>query len=175
MHVTDEMVEQIAIQVHYLHDGGHSLKWGKQPGKYRASIRRDVRDVIAALEGCGLSIGKRSSALAAEQAQPVAGDLDTRMKAAGMYTIAEMMCATPLTRWMTNPAINTIEAFSEWLDRKVSGYLQMKAGYDLGDKSEDDELFEWVEAHAAVFSTIRDQFRVVRSALVTAPANGGER
>ncbi|ACM39147.1 MULTISPECIES: hypothetical protein [Rhizobium/Agrobacterium group] len=91
--------------------------------------------------------------------------LDDRMKAAGMLTIAEMMGATPLTRFMSNPAINTIQYFSEWLDRKVSSYLLMKAPYDLGDKSEDDELYEWVLAHAGVFSAIREQFRVVLSAM----------
>lgn len=101
---------------------------------------------------------------AAEGATP---GLDERMKAAGMYTIAEMMGVTPLTKWTSNPAINTIDAFSEWLDRKTSEYLRMKAGYDLGDKTEDDELYEWVLAHSGVFSTIRDQFRVVIATLAT--------
>jgi hypothetical protein len=111
-----------------------------------------------------------TAALSAEQTQPVAvDDLDARMKAAGMYTVAEMMGVTPLTKWKSNPAINDLDAFSDWLDRKVSEYLTMKAGYDLGDKSTDDELYEWVEAHAAVFGTIRDQFQVVRSALVDVP------
>ncbi|QHJ81417.1 MAG: hypothetical protein [Bacteriophage sp.] len=104
------------------------------------------------------------SALSA-QVQDVAG-LDERMKAAGMYTIAEMMGITPLTKWTSNPAINTIEHFSEWLDRKTAEYLRMKAAYELGDKSQDDELYEWVLAHSGVFSTIRDQFRVV----IAAPA-----
>ncbi|WP_421416485.1 hypothetical protein [Agrobacterium tumefaciens] len=102
------------------------------------------------------------SALSA-QVQDVAA-LDERMKAAGMYTIAEMMGITPLTKWTSNPAINTIEHFSEWLDRKTAEYLRMKAAYELGDKSQDDELYEWVLAHAGVFSTIRDQLRVVTAA-----------
>ena len=105
---------------------------------------------------------KLSAALSA-QVQDVAA-LDEGMKAAGMYTIAEMMGITPLTKWTSNPAINTIEHFSEWLDRKTAEYLRMKAAYELGDKSQDDELYEWVLAHAGVFSTIRDQLRVVTAA-----------
>jgi Lar family restriction alleviation protein len=115
--------------------------------------------------------------------EEVVESLDDRMKAAGMYTVAEMMGVTPLTRWMSNPAINSIGAFSEWLDRKVSEYLRMKAAYDLGDKDESDELYEWVQAHSAVYSTIRDQFQValsslrpaeVGSATATSGTGGGE-
>lgn len=105
----------------------------------------------------------RSALVNAQADADVVESLDDRMKAAGMYTVSDMMGVTPLTKWMSNPAINTIEAFSEWLDRKVSEYLRMKAAYDLGDKDESDELYEWVQAHSAVYSTIRDQFQVVRS------------
>lgn len=111
-----------------------------------------------------------TAALSEQERAVEVASLDERMKAAGMYTIAEMMGVTPLTKWKSNPSINTLDAFSEWLDRKVREYHTMKAGYDLGEKSEDDELFEWVEAHAAVYGTIRDQFQVVRSALVDVPA-----
>ena len=98
---------------------------------------------------------------------PPAQTLDKRMKSAGMYTIEEMLGVTPLTKWNSNPAINTVEHFSEWLDQKTAEYLRMKAGYDLGDKSVDDGLYEWVLAHTGVFSTIRDQFRVVTAAPAT--------
>lgn len=129
----------------------------------------ETRDTYAQLElakvyaGRGAHEARKALSALSAQVQDVA-DLDTRMKAAGMYTVAEMMGVTPLTKWKSNPAINTIEAFSEWLDRKVSEYLSMKAGYDLGDKREDDDLYEWVLAHAGVFSTIRDQFQVVTAA-----------
>jgi len=130
-------------------------------------------NLVKGLENGSLALGDdmkpyrahppRSALVNAQADADVVESLDARMKAAGMYTVAEMMGVTPLTKWMSNPAINTIEAFSEWLDRKVSEYLRMKAAYDLGDKDESDELYEWVQAHAAVFSTIRDQFQVVRS------------
>jgi hypothetical protein len=90
-------------------------------------------------------------------------DLDARMKAAGMYTVAEMMGVTPLTRWNVHAGMNSLEAFAEWLDRKVSEYLRMKGAYDLGDKDEADELYEWVLAHSAVFSTIRENFRAAQA------------
>lgn len=135
-------------------------------------VVKALRDLVEDLEmrakngvvDCSHGIYCAAKAALSAQVQDVP-DLETRMKAAGMYTVAEMMGVTPLTKWKSNPAINTIESFSEWLDRKVSEYLSMKAGYDLGDKSEDDDLYEWVLAHAGVFSTIRDQFQVVTASL----------
>ncbi|SFG87742.1 hypothetical protein [Ensifer sp. OV372] len=88
--------------------------------------------------------------------------LDARMKAAGMYTVAEMMGITPLTHWNVHSGMNNLDFFGEWLDRKVSEYLRMKAGYELGDKDKGDELYEWVLAHAGAFSTIRENFRAAR-------------
>lgn len=130
-------------------------------------IVRDIRQPIFAALEAALSTPPEPVGV------EVKGDLDGRMKAAGMYTIAEMMGVTPLTRWKSNPAINTIEAFSEWLDRKSAEYLQMKAGYDLGDKAETDELYEWVLAHTGAFTSVRDQWQVVLSAL-TPEAGKGE-
>lgn len=62
--MTDEFVEQIAIKLHCKDSDDHTLKWAKQPGKYRAGIRRDVRDVIEALRECGFEVYKRSTLLA---------------------------------------------------------------------------------------------------------------
>lgn len=148
--VTDEMVERT------------KTAWNSISDKHNGwdALSQDERDTYTAL------VAALSSA---EEKAVEVTELDARMKAAGMYTIAEMMGVTPLAKWKSNPAINTIEAFSAWLDRKVTEYLRMKSGYDLGDKGEDDELYEWVLAHVAVFSAVRDQFQVVRSALLDAP------
>lgn len=92
--------------------------------------------------------------------------LGERMKAAGMFTVDEMMGVTPLTRWKVQVGMTDLDAFSEWLDRKASEYLRMKAAYDLGDKDDEDDLYEWVLAHAGAFSSIRENFR----AAIAAPA-----
>ena len=88
-----------------------------------------------------------------------AATLDERMKAAGMFTVAEMMGVTPMTRWEVHAGMTDLDAFGKWLDMKVSEYLRMRAAYDLGDKDESDELYEWVVAHSAAFSSIRTNFR----------------
>lgn len=89
--------------------------------------------------------------------------LDERMKAAGMYTVAEMMDVTPLSRWTVQAGMTDLDFFGEWLDRKTSEYIRMKAAYDLGDKDESDELYEWVLAHSGAFSSIRENYRAARS------------
>jgi hypothetical protein len=73
---TDEFVERVAIQLHSRDSDEHTLKWAKQPGKYRAGIRRDVRDVIAALKECGFEVYKRSTVLAeARKAEAMKGEI----------------------------------------------------------------------------------------------------
>ncbi|WP_222046733.1 hypothetical protein [Rhizobium laguerreae] len=114
-------------------------------------------------------VRKLAAALTATSASPT---LDERMKAAGMFTVDEMMGVTPLTRWKVQAGMTDLDAFGEWLDRKASEYLRMKAAYDLGDKDEKDDLYEWVLAHAGVFSSIRENFRAASAA--TAPSTNTE-
>lgn len=102
--------------------------------------------------------------------------LDERMKAAGMFTVAEMMGVTPMTRWEVHTGIRDLDTFGQWLDRKVSEYLRMKACYELGDKDKSDDLYEWVLAHAGAYSTIRTNFKAAleRSAAPSSTSGGGE-
>lgn len=118
-------------------------------------LRDHVRKLAAAL-----------TATPAPQTSVEVQTLDERMKAAGMFTVDEMMGVTPLTRWKVQVGMTDLDAFGEWLDRKASEYLRMKAAYDLGDKDEKDDLYEWVLAHAGAFSSIRENFR----AAIAAPA-----
>lgn len=95
-------------------------------------------------------------------------DLNARLKAAGMYSIPEMMGVTPLTRWTVQAGMTDLDAFAAWLDRRVNQFLRMKAGYELGDKDKGDELYEWVNAHSAALSEARENFRAVREAMAEA-------
>lgn len=110
-----------------------------------------------------MSVGVEANTGAPSPSQHLVA-LDERMKAAGMFTIEEMMGVTPLTRWTVQAEMTDLDFFSEWLDRKVRGYLTMKAAYDLGDKDYKDELYEWVLAHAGAYSSIRENFQAARSA-----------
>lgn len=50
----DALVEHIAIDVHNADADDYTVKWAKQPGKYRAGLRRDVRDVLASMDRLGI-------------------------------------------------------------------------------------------------------------------------
>jgi hypothetical protein len=85
--------------------------------------------------------------------------LDDRLAAAGMYTVAQMMGVTPMTRWITHAGMDSLGFFETWLDRRAAEFLRMKAAYELGDKDKDDELYEWVLAHGAAFSEARTNLK----------------
>lgn len=87
------------------------------------------------------------------------GGLDERMRAAGMLTIPEMMGTLPLDRWRVHAGMTDLDAFGRWLDRKAEEYARRRAPYELGEKDQSDELYEWMLAHAAVFSEVRVNFR----------------
>lgn len=57
--MTDEEINNIAIQYHNRDDDDYTLPWGKQKSNYRGSIRRIVRGVIGALEQSGYKIVKK--------------------------------------------------------------------------------------------------------------------
>lgn len=116
---------------------------------------------------------REASALAApraDSAERTAGkDLNDRLRAAGMFTIPEMMGETPLTRWQTHAAMTSLDAFEWWLEAQVRQYLTMKAEYEIGDKPKDDELYEWVLAHSGAFHVIRTNFRAAKAATPPRP------
>lgn len=84
--------------------------------------------------------------------------LSERMKAAGMYSIEEMMEPKPLDRWMAHAAVKDMDTFEQWLMMRYREFVTMKAKYELGD-TEKDELYEWVLAHSGAFSEVIANFR----------------
>lgn len=95
--------------------------------------------------------------------------LDDRLRAAGMFTIPEMMGTTPLTRWQTHAAMKNLDAFDCWLDVQVRQFLTMRMHYEIGDNDKSDELYEWVLAHAAAYQVIRTNFKAARAAETSTP------
>jgi hypothetical protein len=76
-----------------------------------------------------------------------------------MFTVAEMMGVTPLTRWTVQAGMDSLEFFEVWLARRAAEFLRMRAAYDLGDKDKSDELYEWVLAHSAALSEVHANFK----------------
>jgi hypothetical protein len=89
-------------------------------------------------------------------------DLDERMKALGMIPMSELLAGDgALERFTAHAGVQTIDDFREWAKMQHASYLTMRMGYELGDQSMDDSLYEWVFAHEAVFSTIMANLRAV--------------
>jgi hypothetical protein len=84
--------------------------------------------------------------------------LDDRMKAAGMFTIDQMMGITPLSRFTIHAGMTDLKFFEAWLDRRAREMLMMRVKYELGDKPKDD-MYEWVVSHAASLMEVRANFK----------------
>ena len=87
--------------------------------------------------------------------------LQDRMRAAGMLTVDEMLRGAPLDRFIRHAGVSDLETYGQWLDMKCREFLSMQASRDL-DKREDDDLYEWVLAHAAAFQEARINFNATR-------------
>lgn len=85
-------------------------------------------------------------------------DLDSRLIAAGMFSVSQLMAGTPIDAFRKHAGVNDLDTFSQWLDMKAKEYLTMQARMTL-DKSEDDELYDWAFSHAAVFAEVRVNFK----------------
>jgi hypothetical protein len=88
------------------------------------------------------------------QADPDGPSLDERMKAANLIPVSQMLARGPLDGILKHAGVNDLETFRQWVEMKRAEYLKMQARYDLKEKSEDDELYEWVLAHSAVFTLV---------------------
>ncbi|TIN80749.1 hypothetical protein [Mesorhizobium sp.] len=86
--------------------------------------------------------------------------LDERMIAAGMIPLSKLLSGdTPLGKWEAHTGIRTLAHFEEWLLRRHTEFMRMRAAYVLGDKDEADELYEWVLAHSGALSEVVANFR----------------
>jgi hypothetical protein len=76
--------------------------------------------------------------------------LSDRMKAAGMLTVEKIMAGSALDAFIRHAGVNSFDTYNEWLGMKRAEYVRLHARLVL-EKREDDELFDWALAHAAVF------------------------
>lgn len=94
--------------------------------------------------------------------QEADADLDERMKAAGMIPLSELLESHgPMEKWMRHADVHTFDDFCLWVKMKQREFMTMRMKYELGDRDKDDDLFEWVFAHAAVFDGIATQLRAL--------------
>jgi hypothetical protein len=92
-----------------------------------------------------------------------AGTLAERMKAAGMMTVDELLAGAPLDAFTRHAGVNNLETFGQWLEMRRREYVTMQAKRTL-DKREEDDLYEWVLAHAGVFGEVHVNFKAAMAA-----------
>lgn len=98
--------------------------------------------------------------------------LDERMKSAGMFSIEEMMAGPPIDSIIRHSGVCDMASYGEWLDIEYRSFTRMQARMEL-DGKEDDELYEWVLAHAAVFRAARVNFKAALAGEVVALRENG--
>lgn len=91
-------------------------------------------------------------------------DLDTRMKALGMYSMGQIMGNNkPLDRFMNHAGVSDLDSFFQWLANKTEYYTRMRLRYETGQRPKDDEddaeLLSWIFAHSAAFKSVLGNFR----------------
>ncbi|WP_113154905.1 hypothetical protein [Nitratireductor sp. OM-1] len=112
------------------------------------------------------------AALSAPKAEVMEVDasLDQRMKAAGMIPLSDLLSGnTPLEKWMAHTGVCDLDTFEQWLLIRYREFMTMKVAYELGDKDEADELYEWVLAHAGAFGEVVSNFRAMKEFLPASP------
>ncbi|WP_427121546.1 hypothetical protein [Pseudomonas aeruginosa] len=99
-----------------------------------------------------------TSAIALATALDGNARLDDRLEAAGMLTVAQILAGAPLDAFIRHAGVRDLASFGQWLEMRRAESVRLKARFAL-DKREDDELYEWVIAHAAAFSEVAINFR----------------
>ncbi|RJG10971.1 hypothetical protein D3879_14935 [Pseudomonas cavernicola] len=100
----------------------------------------------------------------AQNLNMVPDDLESRMKAAGMLSVTELLAGAPIDAFVKHAGVNDLATFGQWLEMKRKEYVSLQARFTL-DKREDDELYEWVVAHAAVFGEVHINFKSAAGAI----------
>ena len=85
-------------------------------------------------------------------------DLAEKMKEAGMLPIEEILAGNLMGKFSTHVGVTDLPSLLWWVESKNEEYLRMRLRYEVGDKPKDD-MYEWVFAHSAAFSTIVDHMR----------------
>lgn len=104
-----------------------------------------------------------TSAIALATALDGNARLDERLEAAGMLTVAQILAGAPLDAFIRHAGVHDLASFGQWLEMRRAESVRLQARFAL-EKRDDDELYEWVVAHAAAFSELAINFRAASNA-----------
>lgn len=96
--------------------------------------------------------------------------LDVRMKEAGMITLTEIWSGMPIDNFIKTKEVTTLDYFEKWLESRYKEVSSMFAKRTV-EKEEDDDMYEWVLAHSAVFKEVLLNFKQVKQSLVLRDAD----
>ncbi|HBP6378478.1 TPA: hypothetical protein L6A07_25175 [Pseudomonas aeruginosa] len=105
----------------------------------------------------------QTSAIALATALDGNARLDERLEAAGMLTVAQILAGAPLDAFIRHAGVHDLASFGQWLEMRRAESVRLQARFAL-EKRDDDELYEWVVAHAAAFSEVAINFRAASNA-----------
>ncbi|HGO9799608.1 TPA: hypothetical protein ACLEB8_004796 [Pseudomonas aeruginosa] len=149
-------------------EGGRPLLQILQPGgsvgQLHALDKQCRDDVARALGLTPHGDGYAWSALLADiktasrVAQAGHASLDERLKAAGMFTIDEVLKGLPLDNFIKHAAVSDMVEFAKWLEMKRAESLRLHASFELGDRR-DDMQREHVLAQMGVLAEVHINFK----------------
>lgn len=99
--------------------------------------------------------------------------LDERMKACGMFSVSELIEGSAIDAWTAHQGVRDLDTFEEWLQMKRRHYDTLRGRYETGEKSKDDELYEWVFAHSGVFSEVHVNFKAMKTRMAASRSKEG--
>lgn len=92
--------------------------------------------------------------------------LDEKMKSCGMFSVSELIEGTDIDKWTANTGVMNLETFEEWLTMKRRHFDTLRGRYETGEKSKDDDLYEWVFAHSGVFTEVHVNFKAMKARML---------
>lgn len=90
-------------------------------------------------------------------------ELDEKLKALGMIPLSQMLNnPSPLGQFSSHKGVTDFSFFEKWLEMRYRECMTMKARF-IVDGREDDEMYEWVLSHSAVFSEVLSNFKAAKN------------
>lgn len=91
---------------------------------------------------------------------PSGSDLDSRMIAAGMIPLSEMLEKNPMGRFGVHTGVVDLNSFEHWLKMRYGEMLRSRMSLELEGNAEKDEMFEWYFSYAAALGEVLANYRV---------------
>lgn len=90
--------------------------------------------------------------------------LEERMEAAGMLPMSVILGDAPINPFIVHSGVVDDESFLAWLEMRTGESLRARLRMEL-DGHVDDEMYEWVFSHSAVFQEVLLNYKASRKSL----------